>query len=509
VSDQTRALPEQPNLRFLKLEAKRRLATGEFTTLHDAQLAVAREHGLSSWTVLKETVTADQAESNPALAQVRWLISRFQDADSVTWVRPTAEDAREHFTAEFLAQVPPDTIIDMLIKAASMLREDLVVIEEPTGQSVRTQLGGLRVEAFAEADPPHRLGSLLLYRLSQLVTDDRVAAPPIVTAGQVPAEAIAVARETLAELGLPGLAMAGEGTADAGDAGWSLALGWANLERPEPLGIHHRFPAYAITQVITAVTALRLVAQGLLELDAPANQYLTTVRLADGQVTVRELLSHTGGVDNGSGNPQDLFGSTTTDLASLVGSVMPCSGPRGTARYSVGGYAVLGQLIADATGARYQDMAESLVLQPLGLTDSSFPDSWPERDAITGYQLDQAGRFEPAPAQFCVIPAMGGLWATAADLARFGAAWSSLLPADLAAEALRPQAPQDTPGPSFGLGWPLHPSENLAGLVGGAPGVAASLLIVPGSGHASVVMTSRLIPTAIEQVNARLLRPIA
>jgi hypothetical protein len=32
---------------------------------------------------------------------------------------------------------------------------------------------------------------------------------------------------------------------------------------------------------------------------------------------------------------------------------------------------------------------------------------------------------------------------------------------------------------------------------------------VPGSGHASVVTASRLIPTAIEQVNIRLLRPNA
>ena len=193
MSDQTRELPEQPNLRFLKLEAKRRLTAGEFATLHDAQLAVAREHGLSSWTVLKEAVTADQGEPNPALAQVRWLISRFRDADSATWTRPGAEDMREHFTGEFLSQVPPDTIIDMLTSAAPMLREDLVVIEEPTSQSVRTQAGGLRVEALAEEDPPRRLASLLLYRLSQLVTDERVAAPRTVTAGQVPAEAMTVA----------------------------------------------------------------------------------------------------------------------------------------------------------------------------------------------------------------------------------------------------------------------------------------------------------------------------
>ena len=509
MSDQTRELPEQPNLRFLKLEAKRRLAAGEFATLHDAQLAVAREHGLSSWAVLKETVTADQAEPNLALAQVRWLISRFRDSGSTTWVRPADEELREHFTGEFLSAVPLDTITDILIRPP-LSHEDLVVIEEPTSRSVRTQAGGLQVEAFAEADPPHRLTSLQLDRLSQLVTDERVAAPPAVTAGQVPAEAMAVARETFAELGLPGLLMAGAdtsiaGTGNAGESAWSLALGWASLERPEPLGVRHRFPAYAITQVITATAALRLVAEGLLQLDAPANRYLRTVRLADGEVTVRELLSHTGGADN----PENLFGSAITDLISLVGPVMPCSGPRGTARYSIGGYAVLGQLIADVTGASYQDTAESLVLRPLGMTDSFFPVSWPERDAVTGYQLDDAGRFEPASAQFCVIPAVGGLWATAADLARFGAAWDSLLPADLAAEALRPQAPPGSPGPRFGLGWPLHADNSMAGLVGSAPGVAASLLFVPGSGHASVTMTSRLIPTEIEQANARLLHPNA
>jgi hypothetical protein len=49
----------------------------------------------------------------------------------------------------------------------------------------------------------------------------------------------------------------------------------------------------------------------------------------------------------------------------------------------------------------------------------------------------------------------------------------------------------------------------MAGLVGSARGVNASLLFVPGSGHASVAMTNRLIPTEIEQANARLLRPNA
>jgi ankyrin repeat protein len=44
-----RSLPAGPDRRFLKLEAKRRLAAGEFGRLHEAQFAIAREHGFTSW----------------------------------------------------------------------------------------------------------------------------------------------------------------------------------------------------------------------------------------------------------------------------------------------------------------------------------------------------------------------------------------------------------------------------------------------------------------------------
>ena len=65
MSDQPRALPDQPSLRYLKVEAKRRLSAGEFATLHEAQLAIAREHGLPSWTALKEYVSAGPSQATP------------------------------------------------------------------------------------------------------------------------------------------------------------------------------------------------------------------------------------------------------------------------------------------------------------------------------------------------------------------------------------------------------------------------------------------------------------
>jgi hypothetical protein len=58
-----------------------------------------------------------------------------------------------------------------------------------------------------------------------------------------------------------------------------------------------------------------------------------------------ELLSYSGGVDN----PASGYADSVPSLASLFGPVLPCSGPRGTARAGRhGDYAALGQLIAEA-----------------------------------------------------------------------------------------------------------------------------------------------------------------
>jgi hypothetical protein len=85
LSDQPRALPDQPSLRYHKVEAKGRLSAGEFATLHEAQLAIAREHGLPSWTALKEYIGAGPSQASPVLSQARWVISRFGEAGTPGW----------------------------------------------------------------------------------------------------------------------------------------------------------------------------------------------------------------------------------------------------------------------------------------------------------------------------------------------------------------------------------------------------------------------------------------
>ena len=501
MSVQPRSLPDQPSLRYLKIEAKRRLSAGDFETLHDAQLAIAREHGFSSWNALRQAIQAQAEPPGDALVQLNWLISRFANADDTGWTAPTDQEMREHFTDRFLSVVTQERLVRTLAARAEQLRDEVVLTGvEP--MRVRAQVGGMQLEAAVDPAEPHRLGGLRVYPIGGKVSDGRVAAPSSHTKGGPPATVLRVAGEAFAELGLVGLALsAGHGPMPPVGP-WVATLGWANLETAEQLRPEHRFPAYSITKLITATTVLRLVADGMADLDRPANDYLRTVRLADDEVTVADLLSHQGGI----GTPFGMFAERVPDLADLVGPVLESQGPRGEVKYSNGGYAALGQLVADLTGQAYAEAASRLVLEPLAMTSAFFPSSWPGpgRDAVTGYDLADDGKFEPAEELVCTVPAAGGLWATAADLVRFGVSWASLLPGELARAALTPHSSR--PGRvQVGLGWHVN-GRNLAGHPGGGIGGATSLVVVLPEGQAHVAMTNRRVPA--EPVNGRVMRAL-
>ncbi len=513
----SRSLPVRPSLRFLKLEAKRRLAAGEFTTLHDAQAALAREHGLPSWAGLKQACAQRPEPESHALDQLHWVISRFSAADAPGWTAPDEDELRQHFDDRFLAALPAGALVEGASKMAADLRAELVVISQGPLEA-QVQLAGLRYFAVADATPPHRLIGLQGFPVGDRITNPLVKAPPPArTLGELPGEmademasgVVGLAEEACVELGLPALVLAG---GEPGRAPWVVAIGHANLgganlggagpDRAEPLEAGHRFSVPGVTALVTATAVLCLVAEGRLGLDAPATDHLRAVRLADDSVTVRELLSHTGGVDN----PVPVFGDSIPDLATLMGPVISCGGSRGTVQPSNGGYAVLGQLIADVTGLPYDRVATRLVLDPLGMRDSRFPASPADigPGAVTGYTVTVDGTFEPFPPQVSTVPAIAGLWSTGADLVRLGTGWSSLLPPALAREAMTVQAGPGPGGLRTGLGWLLTSGDQTAVHGGAGPDAAALLRSRVRDGRTHVVLTSRMI--TIESVDTRLLR---
>jgi CubicO group peptidase (beta-lactamase class C family) len=504
-----RSLPARPSLRHLKLEAKRRLAAGEFATLHDVQAAIAREHGLPSWARLKQACAGDgAAEDGPALLHLRWIVERFAGADRPGWAPPGEDELREHFDDRYLAAIPAGDLAGAIAAMAADLRTELVVIGQAPLE-VQVQLAGHRYVAVAGPAPPHRLIGLRGFVLGERITDPRLKAPrPSSALGQPPDGIATIAARACAELGLPALLLAG---GEPGRPPWAVAVGHADLgsasqdgasqdgasqdgasqdgasqdgasqdgasqdgasqDGDEPLQPGHRFPVPGVTALVTGTAALRLVADGLLGLDDAANQHLRAVRLADDAVTVRDLLSHVGGVDN----PAELYADSVPELAELMGPVIACGGARGAVSPSNGGICVLGQLIADVTGLRYAEAATRLVLDPLGLRDSRFPATAADigPDAVTSYTATRDGALEPFPAQVSTMQAVAGLWASGADLVRLGTGWSSLLPAALARAALTPQAEPGSAGLRVGLGWLL---DDRTAAHGGAGLEAISLL---------------------------------
>jgi CubicO group peptidase (beta-lactamase class C family) len=506
----SRSLPARPNLRHLKLEAKRRAAGGEFSTLHDAQVAIAWEHGLSSWTSLKQLVCAQEGQESHALDQLRWVISRFARAGEPGWAAPGDEELNQHFDERFLSAVPPSVLIATISEVAAELRDGELVVLRQTPVQAYVQLAGLQYIAVVEPEPPHRLTGLRGLPVGSRVHDPRVADPPVRTRGNPPAGVAEIAEQAVAELGLVALLLAGGDKQDT--APWVLTRGWADLDRGEVLDPGHRFPVPGATVLVTATAVLKLVADGAISLDGRANEYLRAISLADDTITVRELLSHTAGVDS----PTELYVDALPDLAEFIGPVVGCSGPRGTVHPSNGGCAVLGQLAADVTGMPYAEAATQLVLRPLGLNDSSFPARPPEINtdmsprAVTGYNLTLEGVFKPIPARIPALQAVAGLWSTGADLVRLGLGWSALLPEALAHAALTSQADPDPnkpgggSGSSAGLGWIITPRGDVATHAGANLDATAAVTTRLRDQRTHVVLTSRLIP--VNSIETRLLR---
>ena len=81
----------------------------------------------------------------------------------------------------------------------------------------------------------------------------------------------------------------------------------------------HLFPVPGVTALVTVTAVLRLVATAQLSLDTEVNEFLQQVRLENGAVTVRDLLSHASGVDS----PAELYGDSVR--AAGRSSISRCS----------------------------------------------------------------------------------------------------------------------------------------------------------------------------------------
>jgi D-alanyl-D-alanine carboxypeptidase len=133
------------------------------------------------------------------------------------------------------------------------------------------------------------------------------------------------------------------------------------------------------TKLFTSVLLLKLAENNIIQLDDSLHQYLPTFSNIDSNITIRQLLNHTSGLDDVTSvpgypdsmltNPNRIF--TASELMTWAG---PSSFTPGTGwEYCNTNYLLAGMIAESATGNSYSQLLRDSILTPLQL-DSTFID---------------------------------------------------------------------------------------------------------------------------------------
>ena len=290
----------------------------------------------------------------------------------------------------------------------------------------------------------------------------------------------------------------------------------AGTAQVEPVDADTRFRIASMSKAFTAAAILKLRDDGWLSLDDPAARYVPQMRgwqTASGdapQITIGDLLRHTGGFveDNPWGDRQQSL--TEDEFTAMISSGMHFATTPGTTyEYSNYGFALLGRIVTNVSGRRYQDYIREEIMLPLGMTSTGYDvlASPPESRAI-GYRWEKdAYRREPDMADGA-FGAMGGVETTANDYAKWMAFLLSAWPPSDAPEtgpfrraSVREMVKWVTPregverpadlgppcrvGVGYGMGLVVYDDCQLGRIVqhnGGYPGYGSTMQLLPEAG---------------------------
>ena len=280
--------------------------------------------------------------------------------------------------------------------------------------------------------------------------------------------------QAVVSTGVPGAAVVALGPAGRDEE----AVGLADVQERKPLTPHHRFRVGSVTKIFVAPLVLRLVDEGVLDLDGDAGPF------AQG-ITIRQLLNHTSGLPD-SDLVSDIVGffepyrqnpAHRVELSARAQLALALEKPRlfppgeGWAYRGVN-YLVLGLIVEEKTGPSLREALRQWLLVPLGLNRTDLVQEPLRGDCARGYLPPgnpilpgESGQVDVTEIDFPFYGAGGGMVSTPGEVAKM---LHVLLGGDLLSDRMRGEMLQavDSDWPEtdrYGLG-----IGEITALMGGA-----------------------------------------
>lgn len=200
--------------------------------------------------------------------------------------------------------------------------------------------------------------------------------------------------------------------------------GFANLEWNIRNSPKTKFRLGSITKQFTAASILLLQERGKLNLNDPVKKYMPDAPATWDKITIFNLLTHTAGIPSFTSFSEyasiEPFAKTPRQLVALFRDKPLDFEPGEKFNYSNSGYVLLGYLIEQISGQKYEQFVRENIFKPLGMTDSGYDSNAtviPNR--ASGYSPSANGFVNAGYINMTIPLSAGGLYSTVEDLLRW------------------------------------------------------------------------------------------
>lgn len=279
-----------------------------------------------------------------------------------------------------------------------------------------------------------------------------------------------------------------------------VSSGYRDLKSKAPFEQETINRIASISKPMTAIAALQLYEQGLLDLDEPIATYLPSYpKQHASRISTRQLLLHSSGIGAYQSRKevknQTEF-SSLAEAASVFQERDLVDEPGNAEHYTTYGYVVLGMVIEAVSGQRYEDYMKEHIWDKVGMPHTRVEHLDLEAENKSNvYHRTKRGKVRPSKMNNLSnrVPG-GGIHSTAEDLLAFGqAVIHHQLISESTFEMMMTEPGLPYEGNPYGMGWFLYGDNPNLGPVyghGGAQTGCSSVLLIFPEQDATIVVLS-------------------